>query len=85
MSTIMSKQTVRIQGHDIPYERRTVSIEAIDLDPKNPRIQFLIGQRGDKVTQDELADLIWEKDQVKALAESVFQNGGVHEPLILKK
>ncbi len=77
--------TVRIQGQDIPYERRTVPIEAIDLDPKNPRIQFLIGQRGDKVTQDDLNRLIWDKDQVKALAASIFQNGGVYEPLILQK
>jgi hypothetical protein len=77
-------ETIRIQGRDIPFTRRTVSVDAIDLDPKNPRVQYLVGQRASAVSQQELHDLIWAKDSVKALAESIFQNGGVYEPLILQ-
>jgi hypothetical protein len=36
------------------------------------------------VTQKELDELIWVKDQVKALAQSIFQNGGVREPIIVQ-
>lgn len=79
-----SQESIRIQGRDIPFTRRTVSIDAIDLDPKNPRVQYLVGQRATGVGQQELHDLIWAKDSVKALAESIFQNGGVYEPLILQ-
>jgi hypothetical protein len=77
-------ESIRIQGRDIPFTRRNVSIEAIDLDPKNPRVQYLVGQRASGVDQQDLHDLIWAKDSVKALADSIFQNGGVYEPLILQ-
>ena len=79
-----TQESIRIQGRDIPFTRRTVSIDAIDLDPKNPRVQFLVGQRATAVGQQELHDLIWAKDSVKALAESIFQNGGIYEALILQ-
>jgi hypothetical protein len=78
------QESIRIQGRDIPFTRRTVSIDAIDLDPKNPRVQYLVGQRANGVGQEDLQGLIWAKDSVKALAESIFQNGGVYEPLILQ-
>jgi hypothetical protein len=81
---VKTQESIRIQGRDIPFTRRTVSIDAIDLDPKNPRVQYLVGQRATGVGQQELHDLIWAKDSVKALAESIFQNGGVYEPLILQ-
>ena len=77
--------TIRIQGRDIPFTRRTIPIGDIDLDPKNPRIQFLLGQRAGVANQEDLHALIWAKDSVKALANSIFQNGGVYEPLIVQK
>src|SRR3954469_12402583 len=79
-----TNESIRIQGRDIPFARRTVSIDSIDLDPKNPRVQYLVGQRATGVSQEDLHNLIWAKDSVKALAESIFQNGGVYEPLILQ-
>lgn len=78
-------QFLRIQGKDIPYQRTSIRVDQCELDAANPRIQFLIGQRGDNITQDELDRLIWEKDTVKALASSVFQNGGVYEAIIVQR
>jgi len=57
----------------------------VELDPSNPRIQFLVGQKAGQVSQSELDALIWEKDAVKALANSIFQNGGVYEDIIVQR
>jgi hypothetical protein len=60
-------------------------VEALELDPKNPRIQFLIGQKAGLVSEQELDELLWEKDRVKLLAQSILQNCGVIEPLIVQR
>jgi hypothetical protein len=79
------KVNIRINGKDIPYHRGTVAVSEVELDAKNPRIQYLVGQKAGHVSQDELDALIWEKDAVKALAQSVFQNGGVYEHIIIQR
>jgi hypothetical protein len=79
-----SAESIRLQDKDLSYTRQSVPVHQIQLDPKNPRIQYLIKQRGDGLTQAELIELIWTKDPVKALASSIYQNGGVYEPLILQ-
>jgi hypothetical protein len=73
-----------IQGKQVPYKPVRLPVEKLLLDPRNPRVQFLIGQIGSDVTQEKLDALIWEKDQVKALAQSIYQNGGVREPIIVQ-
>lgn len=73
-----------IQGRQVPFVPTRLRIDCIDLDPLNPRVQYLVGQIGGKVTQDHLDEMIWNKDQVKALSESIFQNGGVRESIIVQ-
>jgi hypothetical protein len=79
------KTTIRINGKDIPYSRGSVTVAEAELDAQNPRIQYLIGQKAGHVSQNELDSLIWEKDAVKALAQSIFQNGGVYEHIIVQR
>ncbi|MGH2365292.1 MAG: hypothetical protein ACRDHX_11675 [Chloroflexota bacterium] len=74
-----------LQGKQIPYERGAVAVADCVLDPKNPRIQYLVGQKAGMVSEAELDELLWEKDAVKALGQSVFQNGGVYDPIIVQK
>jgi len=62
-----------------------VSVDECVLDPQNPRIQFLVGQRAGAVSERDLDELIWEKDAVKALGQSIFQNGGVYEAVIVER
>lgn len=80
-----NEQYLRLQGKDIPYRFTSLRVDQCVLDPDNPRIQFLIGQRGKGVTQNELDELLWEKDPVKALAQSIFQNGGVYDAVIVQR
>src|SRR5262249_48943307 len=60
-------------------------IDQLTLDPKNPRIQYLIGRQAEPITQDRLDELLWGKVQVKALSQAIKQNGGVYDPLIVQK
>lgn len=80
-----NQQFLRLQGKDIPYSRTSVHVDQCELDATNPRIQFLIGQRGKNISQNDLDGLIWEKDAVKALAQSIFQNGGVYDAIIVQR
>lgn len=76
---------IRIQDRDVPFERTRVSIDDLTLDPSNPRIQYLIGRQPEPVTQERLDELLWSKDQVKALGQAIKQNGGVYDPIIVQK
>jgi hypothetical protein len=77
--------TIRIQNRDVPVERTRLAVNQLILDPKNPRIQYLIGRLPGEVSEQDLDDLLWSKDQVKALAQQIKQNGGVYDPLIVQK
>lgn len=74
-----------IQGKQVPYTRQAVAVADLELDPTNPRIQYLLGQRAGVAGENELDAMIWEKDPVKALSQSILQNGGVYESLILQR
>ncbi|MGH2448342.1 MAG: hypothetical protein ACRDFS_07040, partial [Chloroflexota bacterium] len=73
-----------IQGKQIPFTATRLRNDQVELDPRNPRVQYLVGQLGGGITQAQLDAMIWDKDQVKALAQSIFQNGGVREPIIVQ-
>jgi len=78
-------ESIRLQDKDVLFTRVSVPVHKIELDARNPRVQYLIKQRGEGLSQNELYELIWEKDAVKALANAIEQNGGVYEPLILHR
>src|SRR5579872_2054824 len=73
-----------IQGKQIPYTVARIPNSQLELDPGNPRVQYLVGQMAGNVTEARLDELIWAKDQVKALAQSIFQNGGIREAVIVQ-
>jgi len=55
------------------------------LNPRNPRIQYLVGQRAGQFTETELEDFLWQKDAVKALSLAIKQNGGVYDSVIVQE
>jgi hypothetical protein len=83
--SIQLKETMRLQGRDIPFERAVVDVHDVTLDPMNPRIQYLIGLHTAPIEQGKLEELLWEKNQVKALAMAIEQNGGVAQPILIQK
>lgn len=79
----MNMETITIQGKQIPYVREHIPVAKCDLDPANPRVQFLVGQVRN-ITQTDLDEMIWSKDSVKALSQTIEQNGGVHEAILVQ-
>lgn len=80
----MQEQMI-LQGKSIPYMRGSVPVGKCELDHTNPRIQYLVGQRAGSVAENELDEIIWSKDPVKELAQSILQNGGVYDPIIVQR
>ncbi|THD34494.1 MAG: hypothetical protein E7773_15000 [Sphingomonas sp.] len=77
---------ITLQGKQVPYEIARIDVDDLLLDPKNPRIDYLLGHRfGDNPSQTDVLEALWEKDQVKALADSIFANGGVREHVIVQR
>src|SRR5687767_13362338 len=81
----ITNDAIVINGRSIPFARGGGSVSECEVDVRNPRIQYLIGQRAGTLSQREVDELIWEKDAVKALAQSIYQNGGVYEPVIVQR
>ena len=77
--------TMRIQGKDIPYTSNNLKVTECILDPKNPRIQYLLGSQAGNMTEQQIEEALWSKDAVKALAQSILQNGGVREAIIVQR
>lgn len=73
-----------IQGKRIDFQSAYLPVEKIRLDPANPRVQFLVGQVKGDVGQDQLDQMLWDNDAVKNLAQSILQNEGVREPIIVE-
>lgn len=78
-------ESIVIQGKQVPFERGSIPLAQCELDPKNPRIQYLVGLQGGNVTQEQLDKMIWEKDKVKMLAQGIRQNGGTFDPIIVQR
>src|SRR5437016_1225123 len=64
---------------DFAVVRRPVDVCKLRLDPQNPRLGYLLRQnrKGIPTTDDALHKMLWDIDQVKALAQSIYQNGGL--------
>jgi len=74
-----------VQGVQIPYKRATIPVTKCRLDPNNPRIQYILGQMNTFITENELDQIIWKKDSVKALSQQIMQNGGVKDAIIVQE
>jgi hypothetical protein len=81
----MAPETIRLQNRDVPFERGRLAIDQLELDPLNPRIQYLIGRHPGPIDQQKLDELLWNKEPIKALAQAIQQNGGVYDPIIVQK
>jgi hypothetical protein len=78
-------ESIVIQGKQVPFERGSIPLAQGELDPKNPRIQYLVGLQGGSVTQEQLDRMIWAKDKVKLLAQGIRQNGATFDPIIVQR
>jgi hypothetical protein len=79
------EETIRLQDRDIPFTRARLRPDQLLLDPRNPRVQYLVGLQADVLTDEKLDDMLWSRAPVKDLAQAILLNGGVYDPVIVQK
>jgi hypothetical protein len=76
----LDKSRVIVRGKDLP-------IETVRLDPTNPRVAntVMVSALGEGAKlQEELTKLLWDDPDVRALYQSVLQNRGLVERIIVR-
>lgn len=76
----------RLGNANFVVSRQLWPVEKLKLDPQNPRLGYLLRQHKKAPTANdkELHRVVWDMDQVKALCQSVFQNGGLLEDPVIR-
>jgi hypothetical protein len=83
---VLIGQTLVIEGEVIPVQHRELSLEDVQLDPSNPRIQHAVKRagKGRTIGQEGLRDLILDLPGVSELFKSIRDNGGLLEPIYVR-
>ena len=76
----MVPEYMTVQGKQIPYTRQPVAVADLELDPANPRIQYLIGQKA-AVGENELdAMILGKKTRSKHSLNRFCKTAGYMKP-----
>lgn len=76
----------RLGNADFAVARHLWIVEKLKLDPTNQRLGYLLRQhkKAPTVSDKELHKMLWDIDQVKALYQSIYQNGGLLEDPVVR-
>jgi hypothetical protein len=76
----------RLGNADFEVSRDAWPVEQLKLDPTNPRLGYMLRaqKKGPTASDKELHKILWELDSVKALYQSVYQNGGLLEDPVVR-
>ena len=85
---VKPKQTslLVIAGTPVEVSHEVVPLDALRLDPQNPRVRLQLKVKGRKnaPTQDELLALIREQPGYDRLQQQIRTEGGIYDPLIVR-
>lgn len=75
-----------IAGTSVEVTHEVVPLDALTLDPKNPRVRLQISAKNKKKppTQDELLALIRAQPGYDKLQQQIRMEGGIYDPLIVR-
>ena len=79
--------SIPLGGQTFTVNRVLWKVADLKLDPKNQRLGYMLRthKKGVPATDKELHAMLWEIDQVKALYQSIKQNGGlIEDPIIFE-
>lgn len=81
-----TKRIIIIAGQNIEVEERFLKQSDLDFYPENPRIYNTIhAEIGDNPTQATIESAMKKLDSVKTLKQSIEVNGGLLEPIIVRR
>jgi hypothetical protein len=79
------KDTIRVNNNDIPTEIGMLNQIDLSFYPENPRVYSIIYNDGTIPSQEEIQKKLASMDHVKQLVQSIKANGGLKEPLLVRK
>src|SRR5437879_9341826 len=80
----LEKEIIPLGANKYEISMAEVDLDQVQLDPNNPRIQYLLQSQSEtSPSQEKLLELLWESAPVKDLKRSIAANGGIVEAVIL--
>ncbi|MBT0664503.1 ParB N-terminal domain-containing protein [Geobacter pelophilus] len=76
--------TLTLRGDEIAVQVGYVSHNDLIFFPENPRIYTIVGMASEEPTQNEIFEALKDMEHVKLLVQSIKNNGGLHEPIIVR-
>jgi hypothetical protein len=74
-------ETVTIYGRPILVKNERRQVDQLRLNPDNPRLRHELLLGNNVLTEQEIADLLWNEDRTKKLYQSILGSGGIQNPL----
>jgi len=79
----MTGDSLSVQGRQIPYEIKKLSIYDLRYYPDNPRISYIISTHDGKVTQELIEQKLLALDTTKDLVKDIEENQGLIEEILV--
>ncbi len=77
-------EEITVAGRIIRLQYADLPIYEVHLDQRNQRVQFILSVLGRELTEEEIAEKLWEEDDVKQLYHSIRQNQGLLERIVVR-
>lgn len=75
-----------IKGQPVAVTYETVPVKTIKLDAENPRVRLQVHRKfsGRKPSEEDLIGVVREQPGFPELQKAIRENGGLHDPLIVR-
>ncbi len=77
-------EEITLGGQSVRLVHEDISVKDAKLDRKNQRIQYFLAYTGGKADDQELEKKLWEIQDVRALYQSILNNEGLVERIIVQ-
>jgi len=77
--------TMTLGGIEVPVETGNVRQIELSFFPENPRLYSIVHTSDGEPTQEQIEEQLKEREHVRALAQSIKANGGLTDPIIVRK
>ena len=84
MDSKFNHDSITIAGKEIPIQTGFLPVRDLMFYPENPRIYSIICEEDEDPSQEEIFKELSGMEHVKELVQSIKQNGGLREPIIVR-
>ena len=82
---VNSTENLTIGQKDYQVELVELNQSSLKFYTENPRVYSILNMAGTEPNQDEIEELMCQQEHVKELKDSIESNGGLIDPLIVRK